>query len=96
MGFPAPEKNGLKPLPQLPQLKQPGHGSLEPRLACSFGKTSVDCPVADVRNYRIVENIQKAQYRSMCAWDAGVVQRELGAQCQLEVIADVCESRSGQ
>src|ERR1700730_11999221 len=62
----------------------------------SSAETSIDRPVAEVRDYRIVKDVEEADDRGVCAGSARGVERELGADSHLKVIADVSDTWSRQ
>src|SRR6266851_5253858 len=62
----------------------------------SLGEFSINRPVAEVRDYRIIKDVEEADDRSVCAGSARGVERELGAESHLEVIADVSNTWSRQ
>src|SRR6266852_8389975 len=62
----------------------------------SLGEFSINRPVAEVRDYRIIKDVEEADDRSVCAGSARRVERELGADSHLEVIADVSNTWSRQ
>src|ERR1700757_164341 len=55
----------------------------------SSGESSIDRPVARLREYRIVKDIEQADYCGVRAGSARVVERELCAESQLKVITDI-------
>src|SRR5260370_37255975 len=62
----------------------------------SLGEFFINRPVAEVRDYRIIKDVEEADDRSVCAGSARRVERELGADSHLEVIADVSNTWSRQ
>src|SRR5260370_31587818 len=62
----------------------------------SLGEFFINRPVAEVRDYRIIKDVEEADDRSVCAGSARGVERELGADSHLEVIADVSNTWSRQ
>src|SRR5580704_12194157 len=55
----------------------------------SFAESSIDSPVAPLRKKRIVKNIEQSDYGGVIRGHRRIVQRELGAEAQFVVIADV-------
>src|ERR1700740_1775814 len=55
----------------------------------SSGEASIDRPVAELRKYRVVKDIEEADDCGVRARPARGVERELCAESQLKVIADI-------
>src|SRR5580704_19152812 len=55
----------------------------------SFAESSIDSPVAPLRKKRIVKNIEQSDYRGVIRGHRRIVQRELRADAQFVMIADV-------
>src|SRR5216684_3870017 len=62
----------------------------------SFAESSIYRPIANLGEYRIVKNVEEADDRGVRTGYARVVERELGADSHLKIMADVSNTWSRQ
>src|ERR1700740_502785 len=55
----------------------------------SSGESSIDRPVAELWEYRVVKDIEEADDCGVCAGSARIAEGKLRAESQLKVIADI-------